>query len=111
MTATAIIKQASDDGVTITASSTGHLKLVGDQTAVNRWVPVIREHKSGILAALQPDPAVIAIKAWLDFIGETHQPIIDEVLQMVATDPEALRYFLWRSTEIPAPNQTEERIK
>ena len=65
MSAATIIKQASDDGVTITASSTGHLKLVGDQTAVNRWVPVIREHKPDILVALQTDPAVLAIKAWL----------------------------------------------
>jgi len=50
-------------------------------------------------AQVKTDPAVAAIRRWLDFIGETHQPIIDDVMQMVATDPAALTYYLKRSRE------------
>lgn len=94
MSGATIIGQAADDGVTITASSTGHLKLRGEKTAINRWVLVVREHKPDIMAALQTDPAVIAIRRWLAYIGETHQPIIEEVMEMIATDPAALAYYL-----------------
>ena len=106
MSAATIIKQAANDGVTITASSTGHLKLRGEQTAINRWVLVVREHKPDIMAALQTDPAVIAIRRWLAYIGETHQPIIDEVLTKCANDPGALAYYLIRSAEVPTADRT-----
>ena len=36
------------------------------------------------------------VRAWLAFIGETHQPIINEVLQAYASDWAALNYFLMR---------------
>ena len=36
------------------------------------------------------------VRAWLAFIGETHLPIINEVLQACANDWAALNYFLMR---------------
>ena len=101
MSASTIIKQASDDGVTITASSTGHLKLVGDQTAVTRWVPTIREHKPDILAALQTDPAVAGIKAW---IAADHA----DALECGMTDCRDCRHFrgpekVCRADRCPTP--------
>ncbi len=41
----------------------------------------------------------IRIRAWLTYIGETHQATIDEVLTMCATDPAALAYYLMRAME------------
>ena len=62
-----ILERASADGVTLTLSPAGTIKATGDGAAVNRWLPVIREHKPGILAALQeaandllPNPAAEA---------------------------------------------------
>jgi len=48
-----ILLRAKADGVTLTLSPVGTIKAAGEQIAVNRWLPVIREHKPGIVAALQ----------------------------------------------------------
>ena len=53
MTPAAIIRQASADGVNLALSPAGTIKATGDGAAVNRWLPAIREHKPGIVAALQ----------------------------------------------------------
>jgi hypothetical protein len=67
MTALAIIKQAAADGVRLVLSLSGELKAAGNDAAVNRWLPIIRECKPAIVAALQeaandalPDPAMEA---------------------------------------------------
>ncbi|MGZ8213386.1 MAG: hypothetical protein ACXWTP_02640 [Methylosarcina sp.] len=41
-----------------------------------------------------------AILRWLHFIGENSQPIIDDVLDYCAGNPDALAYYLKRSREI-----------
>jgi hypothetical protein len=51
MTPAAIIREAAD-GVSLALSPPGTIKAVGDQVALNRWLPVLREHKPAILAAL-----------------------------------------------------------
>ncbi|MFA7606247.1 MAG: hypothetical protein WCY08_06655 [Rhodocyclaceae bacterium] len=55
MTPREIIMQASSDGVTLTVSAAGSLKATGDTSAVNRWLPIIRERKPGIIEALTTD--------------------------------------------------------
>ncbi|MGZ8095696.1 MAG: hypothetical protein ACXWUD_05560 [Methylosarcina sp.] len=42
-----------------------------------------------------------AILRWLHYLGENSQPIIDNVLEYCATNPEALTYYLKRAMEIP----------
>jgi hypothetical protein len=64
MTPAAIIREAAADGVSLALSSAGTIKAVGDQAAVNRWLPILREHKPGVMAALagpavEPDPATL----------------------------------------------------
>ena len=71
--------------------------------AANHTASEIREI-SELSPAQQLDPAVIAIRRWLAYIGETHQPIIEEVMEMIATDPAALAYYLTRSAEVPTPD-------
>lgn len=47
-----LIAAALADGVTLRLDS-GKLKVTGDATAVNRWLPLIREQKSEIIEALK----------------------------------------------------------
>ena len=53
MTPATIIQKAQADGVTLVLSPSGTIKAVGDREAVNRWVPIIREHKDGLLNELR----------------------------------------------------------
>ena len=53
MTPLAIIKTALADGVTLALSPVGTIKATGKGNAVNRWIPMIRDHKIGIMAALE----------------------------------------------------------
>ncbi len=52
MTPLEIMEQATLDGVTLALSPPGSISATGEQAAVDRWLPVIRENKPGILAAL-----------------------------------------------------------
>jgi hypothetical protein len=57
MTPAAIICEAAADGVILALSPADTIKATGDQVAVTRWLPVLREHKPDILPALaKPDP-------------------------------------------------------
>lgn len=68
MTPATIIQRAAADGVNLHLSHAGTIKATGEGAAVNRWLSLIREHKPGIVAALQrevsddalPDPAAEA---------------------------------------------------
>jgi hypothetical protein len=86
-----IIKQAAADGVSLILSPAGTIKATGNGDAVNRWLPLTREHKPGVLAALQeaanddtrPDPTAEARR--------------QRVLAMLAEHPEA-RYAVLTDT-------------
>jgi hypothetical protein len=47
-----IITQATADGVTLALSATGTIKATGEAVVVNRWLPLIREHKVDIISEL-----------------------------------------------------------
>jgi hypothetical protein len=53
MNPASIIKQAAAEGVNLALSLAGKIKATGERAAVNHWLPVIREHNSGILMALR----------------------------------------------------------
>jgi hypothetical protein len=53
MTPATIIQQAASDGVSLVLSVTGTIKVLGDETAVGRWLPTIRENKVAIITALK----------------------------------------------------------
>lgn len=53
MTPAAIIKRATAEGVVLALSPAGTIKATGEGAAVNRWLPIIRQHKPEIVAALQ----------------------------------------------------------
>jgi hypothetical protein len=56
-----IIEQIAADGLTLSVSEDGNLKLVGDESAVNLWLKTIREYKSELLAELQAKKYVIRV--------------------------------------------------
>ena len=60
MTPAAIIQKVTEDGVTLTATPSGSIKASGESDAVSRWLPIIRENKPNILAALQDAEKVLA---------------------------------------------------
>ena len=53
MTPAAILNATKAEGVNLALSGTGTIKATGDGVVVNRWLPLIREQKAGIIAALQ----------------------------------------------------------
>ncbi len=94
MTPAAIIQRARADGVTLMLSPAGSIKAIGGGDAVERWLPIIRNHKPGIMAELRaandtahdtlPDPAAEA--RW------------QRVLAMLAERP-GIRYAALTDTE------------
>ena len=92
MNPAAIIKEAMKDGVNLALSPIGTIKATGEQAVVNRWLPVIREHKRGIVVALR--------QADNDTIEPTPaDERIDKVLAQLESDP-GLRYAMETHSDI-----------
>lgn len=101
MTPAAIINEAMADGVRLTISPAGTIKATGDGAAVNRWLPVIREHKAEIVAALKvgAGDTATASRWWLIHFREldpvemivsppaTHAEILERHPDAVAAEP------------------------
>ena len=92
-----IIKQAAADGVSLILSPAGTIKATGIGDAVTRWLPLIREHKPGIVAALQeaandplPDPAAEARRQRVLAMLAERPGIRYAVLTDTQADPEAV---------------------
>jgi hypothetical protein len=64
MTPEALVSTARADGVRLELSPAGTIKATGDAAAVYRWLPVIREHKLAIIAALKADAERTASATW-----------------------------------------------
>ncbi len=101
MTPAAIINEAMADGVSLTISPAGTIKATGDGAAVNRWLPVIREHKAEIVAALKvgAGDTATASRWWLIHFREldpvemivsppaTHAELLERHPDAVAAEP------------------------
>ena len=59
MTAAAIIECARADGVTLALDPAGKLKVRGNDAAVARWLPDVREHKTALVNLLSEPAAVV----------------------------------------------------
>ena len=94
MTPATIIQKAQADGVTLVLSPSGTIKLAGDREAVNRWLPIIREHKDVLLSELRAasDGAYDALP---DAAAEARR---QRVLVMLRESP-AVRYAVVTDTE------------
>jgi len=98
-----IIQSAAGEGVRLALSTSGTIKASGDQGAVSRWLPVVREHKSAIIKTLLANSACTgdlgAIREWLTYIGEHDPATIAVVMDQCRGDPEALEYYARRAGE------------
>ena len=61
-----IIEKVARDGVILTLSPVGTITATGDEPAVDRWLPTIRDNKSGILRELQREGRRAKVLATLE---------------------------------------------
>jgi hypothetical protein len=66
MTPVEIIEQATVDGVILALSPAGTITATGDQTAVDKWLPTIRDNKPSILCELQRERRRAKVLALLE---------------------------------------------
>ncbi len=66
MTPAEIVEQATADGVNLALSPDGSITATGNQTAVDRWLPAIRDSKPGILCELQRERRRSKVLAMLE---------------------------------------------
>jgi hypothetical protein len=91
-----IIERATEEGVLLALSPSGSISAKGDQSAIDRWLPAIRQSKAAIIAELQLDrrrTKVLAIlrdnpgiRYAIEVIDPTADPVIVSIgIRNVAT--------------------------
>ncbi len=73
MTPAAIIEQATADGVDLIVSSDGTVIVSGEQNAMNRWLPILRLQKAGIVDTFAHAAAEASL--WLDLESRANKCI------------------------------------
>ena len=70
MTPTEVIERAAADGVLIALSASGSISAKGVQSAIDRWLPAIRQNKAAIIGLLQPSEDGWSSADWRAFFDE-----------------------------------------
>jgi hypothetical protein len=84
MTPEEILEQATVEGVSVALSSTETVRVTGDQAAVDRWLPVIREYKPNILNELHRQRRRTEVLALLEALPATRYAVY---VEDATTDP------------------------
>jgi hypothetical protein len=58
-----IIERATEESVLLALSPSGSISAKGDQSAIDRWLPAIKQSKAAIIAELQLERAA-APRCW-----------------------------------------------
>lgn len=66
MTPVEILERATVEGVSVSLSSTDTIRVTGDEAAVDRWLPAIRDHKPSILTELHRERRRARVLALLE---------------------------------------------
>lgn len=73
MSAAAILRQARCDGLELTATPAGNIRMRGPREAVAAWTPIVVENKGALLAELfaapSPDDARASVERLLAEMG------------------------------------------
>jgi hypothetical protein len=90
MNAATLIASAAAEGVTLDLTARGTIRASGASATVDRWLPVIRQHKEAILAALKvrrlvPELADELIAFWQDDVADILR-LPDDALRRLAED-------------------------
>lgn len=93
MTPKTIIESAAADGVMLAITASGRIEATGDESKVVRWLPMIREHKAAIIAALNigVGDAAIASRWWL--LHYTDRDLLEVACCPEATHAEILQRY------------------
>ena len=99
MSGSAIIKEAVSDGVNLTLSASGTIKVSGEKSTVQRWAPIIKLHKPEIIAALAINDTPIApdleqLIVWAGAYWEYSPDDYDLIRDLARHDPAGLRLAL-----------------
>jgi hypothetical protein len=65
-----IIKRASEDGVQLARSPSGSISARGAQSAIDRWLPAIRQSRAAIVRLLRPRSDGWSAEDWQVFFDE-----------------------------------------
>ena len=65
-----VIERAAADGVLIALSLSGSISAKGVQSAIDRWLPAIRQNKAAIIRLLRPGEDGWSTQDWRAFFGE-----------------------------------------
>lgn len=90
MSPTEIIKLATEESVLLALSPSGSISAKGDQSAIDRWLPVIRQSKAAIIAELQRERRRAKVLTMLHdnpgtrYAIEVPEPNADPVIVSVA---------------------------
>jgi hypothetical protein len=84
MTPEEILERATVEGVSVALSSTETVRVTGDQAAVDRWLPFIREHKPNILNELHRQRRRTEVLALLEASPGTRYAVY---VEDATTDP------------------------
>jgi hypothetical protein len=91
-----IIERATEEGVLLALSASGSISAKGSQSAIDRWLPAIRQSKAAIIAELQLDRRRAKVLAMLrdnpgiryaiEVIDPTADPVIVSIgIRNIAT--------------------------
>ena len=70
MNPTKIIERAAEDGVLIALSPSGGISAKGAQSAIDRWLPALRQSKAEIVLLLRPGGDDWSVEDWQAFFDE-----------------------------------------
>jgi hypothetical protein len=99
-----LIEQATAEGVILALSPSGTIKATGDQTAVNKWLPTIRDNKTGILCELHRERRHAKVVAMLEAAPGTRYAVH---VADASTDPVVVAVGIWKiaTFELEIPHQ------
>lgn len=103
-----IIKRMQADGLSLSLTEEGRIDVAGDRATIERWLPLLREHKPDIFAALSAATVSdlthadeLAVRHWVAEIEEGDPLMVEQVIFRCRVNPDARQYFLMRSAEVP----------
>jgi hypothetical protein len=70
MNPTKIIERAAEDGVLLALSPSGGISAKGAQSAIDRWLPALRQSKAEIVLLLRPGGDGWSVEDWQVFLDE-----------------------------------------
>lgn len=90
MSPTELIQRMTAEGVTLQVTSTGTLKAIGEQTAIDRWLPILKARKPDLVAALTqlPDDLERRVRSMAHRWRYSSEEL-DDVLDRARRDPTA----------------------